>query len=78
MVIAEASVEAQNLLDRFETEETKMLTNDQLQRIYFLQKIQVLELKKAKLENEIKNSNQFLFDLSGLNVSNVLSANNNQ
>lgn len=75
MVIAEASAEAQNLLDRFETEETKTLTTDQLQRIIFLQQIQVLELQKKKLENDL-NSNQILFDISGLNVSNVFNANN--
>lgn len=64
---------------QFETEDTKGLSNEQLQRIVFLQQIKVLELKHKKLELEVNaETNPVLFDISGLNglnVSGVLNSN---
>lgn len=61
--------DSQEYMDQFETEQTRNLTNDQLQRIVFLEQIKVLELQKKKLQNDINNPNPLLFDISGLNVS---------
>lgn len=63
---------SQDFVSQFETEDTKLLSSEQLERIVLLQKVQVLELKKKKLELQISNSNPILFDISALNASNVL------
>lgn len=62
---------SQDFVSKFETEDTKMLSNEQLQRIVLLQKVNVLELQKKKLELEINNFNPMLIDISALNSSNV-------
>lgn len=67
---------SQDFVSQFETEQTKGLSNEELQRIVFLQQLKVLELQKKKLELEMNtNSNSILFDISGLNVSNIWNAN---
>lgn len=66
--IAESS---QDFVSKFETEDTKVLSNEQLQRIVLLQKVNVLELQKKKLDLEINNFNPMLIDISALNSSNV-------
>ena len=57
-------------LERFETEETRFLTNEELQRMLFLKQLNVLDLQQRKLELEINNPNNILFDISGLNLTN--------
>lgn len=66
-----AQAKSQDFVSQFETEQTKNLSNEQLQRIVFLQKMKVLELQKKKLELEIDaTSNPILFDISALNYLN--------
>lgn len=69
-------LQSKSFANQFESEDTKGLSNEQLQRIVFLQQIKVLELQKQKLELEVNAaSNPILFDITGLselNVSNIL------
>lgn len=62
---------SEDILNRFETEDIKLLNFEQLQRFVLLQQLQVLELQKKKLELDAINSNPILFDISALNISNL-------
>lgn len=67
-----------DLADPLETDKTKDLSMEQLQRIVLLRQIKVLELKQAKLERDIGASDiPVLFDISSLNVSGLPDANAN-
>lgn len=71
----ELTMRAEQFVGQFETDQTVLLSNDQLKRIVLLQQVKALDLLNKKLENEINtNSNTILFDMSALNVSNVLNA----
>lgn len=41
----------ENILNQYETEETKFMSNDQLQRFVLLQKIHVLTLQRERLQH---------------------------
>lgn len=69
---AETVAEAPNILNQLESEDTRPLTNEQLQRIILLKQIDILDLQKQKLTNEVNNSGPLLLDISGLNVSSIL------
>lgn len=45
---------AEDIVNRHETPETKLLSNEQLQRIVLLQQANVLQLKRMKLERELR------------------------
>lgn len=63
------------LVNQFETDHTKHLSNEQLQRIVLLRQIKVLELQQKKLELDIGGVDApVLFDLSSLNDSNFRNA----
>lgn len=66
---------AEDILNRHETAETKLLSNEQLKRYVLLQQINVLRLKRIKLERELRSgpvelSTSFDFiDWEGINPS---------
>lgn len=62
-----------DLLKQLETDQTKHLSNEQLQRVVLLRQIKVLELQQKKLE--LTSDVPVLFDISSLNVSNILNTN---
>lgn len=66
-----------DMLQLLETSQTECLTNQQLQRVVLLRQIKVLELQQKKLELEIANASDtpVVFDISSLNVSNILNGN---
>lgn len=45
-----AETNAENILNQYETVETKLMSNDQLQRFVLLQKVHVLTLQRERLE----------------------------
>lgn len=48
---------AEDIVNRHETPETKLLSNEQLQRVVLLQQANVLRLKRMKLERELDQMN---------------------
>lgn len=47
--VPEAAKKEKNLLDAYETAETKKLSTSQLQRLVLLEQLEVLRLKKARI-----------------------------
>ncbi|KAL1492431.1 hypothetical protein ABEB36_010683 [Hypothenemus hampei] len=43
-----------SILNKYETDETKKLTNAELQRLVLLEELQLVHLKKKKLQNELQ------------------------
>lgn len=60
-------LKAKDFLNSFESEETKPLSNYQLQRIALLEQIKVLGMQKKKLEA----GQDVLLDISGWNMSTI-------
>lgn len=58
---------AEFFLKQYETDETKLMSNDQLQRFVLLQKVHVLTLERKRLEhlNNIDNAKKVAIDYIG-------------
>lgn len=52
-----SSKEENNILNAHETAETRKLSTSQLQRLVLLEQLEVLKLKKAKLQKELQANN---------------------
>lgn len=60
----------EGFLNKFETNDAKYLTTEQLQRVALLQRIKIQALKQKKWEMQVNNPN-FSFDFSAFNPLNV-------
>lgn len=60
---------SENIVEQYETPETKLLTDQQLQRVILLQQAKVLELQRKRLETDLQpdKSNEIQFELIGFN-----------
>lgn len=70
-VTDEVQVKADDIVNLYETPQTKLLTNEQLQRIVLLQQLNVLDLQRKKLECDAKATtivNNIDFELIGFNA----------
>lgn len=63
-------MDVQQILDDLETDKTKLMNNEQLQRFVLLQQLKVVTLQQKRLEyvNNIENAKNVEFDLIGFEV----------
>lgn len=56
---------AEQILEGYETDETKMLTDEQLKRLVLLKQIKVLNLQQQRLEGQVVGEKDVVFDFVG-------------
>lgn len=64
---ATSKMSAEQILNELETDQTKMMNNEQLQRFVLLQQVQVVTLQRKRLEhlNSIENGKSVTIDWVG-------------
>lgn len=64
---ATSKANAQQILNELETDQTKLMNNEQLQRYVLLQQLQVVMLQRKRLENlnSIESGKNVTFDFIG-------------
>lgn len=55
----------EQILDGYETDETKFLDNEQLKRLVLLKQIKVLNLQQQRLEGQVVADKDVVFDFVG-------------